>query len=931
MNKYEKLAELGQSIWYDFIERDFVLNGEMQKLINSGLRGMTSNPTIFEKAIGTGKLYDGDIESTILETTDPYKVYEKIALKDIAEAADLMLPVYEKTTGLDGYVSIEVSPDLAFDAKNTIKDAVRIFVELKRKNIMIKVPATNEGIEAVEELISHGINVNVTLIFSIENYVKVAEAYIAGLEKLLEAGGDISKVASVASFFVSRLDSKLDPILESKNAKELLGTIAVANSKLAYKVYQEMFTSDRWQKLEKIGARPQRLLWASTGTKNPNYADTLYIDELIGYNTVNTVPPATLNSFMDHGEVKLTLTKDVNIAEQQFAKLKELNINLTQITDQLQEEGIKSFVNSFNGLLNTIGEKINKIMKAKMEEVKYFNIDLEIINTLPKYIDEKIAERIWKKDFTIWANSPTEITNRLGWLNITDKSEAEINNIELLAKELNADGITGALLLGMGGSSLAPEVFAKTFGIKNGYLNLSVLDSTHPESVDKYRKELNFEHTLFIVSTKSGGTVETFSFMKYFYNEAIKELGIDKAGNHFIAITDPGSGLESVAKELNFRKIFINDPNIGGRYSALSLFGMVPAGLIGVNLKTLLDRTKSVIAYSKLNNLELNTGLKIGGIMGKYSQMGKDKLTFILSKKVNNFGVWVEQLIAESTGKSGKGILPVDGELVYNFDGYLNDRVFVYIHTKDENENNEKVNKLINAGKPVIECVMEDVYNLAAEFYRWEIATAVSCVELKMNPFDQPNVESAKIGARAMVEEYKTSGNLPEITKYYSDDFIEVYSNTKITKAEELLPDFFSSINEIKEKTGLTPYLSIHAYIYTTEKTDELLNGLRNKITEKYKIATTLGYGPRFLHSTGQLHKGDAGNGLFIQILDLTGEKTAIPDNAGEDKSSISFGVLVRAQALGDRKALLDNGRKVLTIVLKGNKEEAINKLSAGL
>ncbi len=927
MNKYEKLSELGQSIWYDFIEREFVLNGELQKLINSGLRGMTSNPTIFEKAISTGKLYDADIESTIVKTTDPYSVYEAVALKDIAEAADLMLPVYEKTDGLDGYVSIEVNPDLAFEAKKTFDDAVRIFVELKRKNIMIKVPATNEGIEAVEELIAHGINVNVTLIFSIENYKKVAEAYISGLEKLLAAGGHLSKVASVASFFVSRLDSKLDPILQAKNADELLGTIAVANSKLSYKLYQEIFTSERWKELEKHGARAQRLLWASTGTKNPKYPDTLYIDELIGFNTVNTVPPATLNCFMDHGTVDVTLTKDVEKAEQQFNRLKELGINLTTITDELQEEGVKAFVNSFKGLLNTIGQKINNIMKSKMENVKYFNIEQEIINTLPKYIDEKIAERVWEKDFTIWSDSPTEITNRLGWLTITEKSKSEIKNIELLAKELNAEGITGAVLLGMGGSSLAPEVFAKTFGIKEGYLNLSVLDSTHPESVEKYRSGLNFEHTVFIVSTKSGGTVETFSFMKYFYNETIKELGIDKAGKHFIAITDPGSGLESVAKELKFRKIFINDPNIGGRYSALSLFGMVPAGLIGVDLKTLLGRTESVIESSKLNNLELNTGLKIGGIMGKYSLMGKDKLTFILSEKVNNFGVWVEQLIAESTGKLGKGILPVDGEKVYDYDGYLNDRVFVYIHTKEENGNNEAVTKLINAGKPVIECVMTDVYDLAAEFYRWEIATAVSCVELKMNPFDQPNVESAKIVARFMVEEYKTKGSLPEITKYFSDESIEVYSETKITNTNKLLPEFFSSIDELKEKTGLVPYLSIHAYINTTEKTDELLNALRNKITEKYKIATTLGYGPRFLHSTGQLHKGDAGNGLFIQFLDETGEKIDIPNNAGEDKSSISFGVLVRAQALGDRKALLDNGRKVLTVLLKGDKEEAINKL----
>ncbi len=927
MTKLEKLAELGQSIWYDFIEREFVTKGKLESLISDGLRGITSNPTIFEKAISTGKLYDDDIKNIITKTTDAYEVYEALAIKDIAAAADLMLPVYEKTNGKDGYVSIEVNPTLAFDAKKTFDEAVRLFTTLKRKNIMIKVPATTEGIASIEELIAHGINVNVTLIFSIDNYKKVAEAYIRGLEKLLAAGGKLNLVSSVASFFVSRLDTSLDKILVEKGANDLCGKFGVANSKLAYKLYQEIYSSSTWQKLAENGATPQRLLWASTGTKNKAYSDTLYVDELIGFNTVNTIPPATLDAFIDHGTIEERLTKDVESAEAAFNKLKELGISIDEVTDKLQAEGIKAFEDSFNLLLNTLANKINTFVKEKFDSVKYYNINQTYLNKLTTYIDDKIAEKIWEKDYTIWSNSPTEITNRLGWLDVSEKSKNEIESIKDLACELNGEGITYAVLLGMGGSSLAPEVFANTFGHKEGFLKLKVLDSTHPDVVKQIEESLDYEKTLFIVSTKSGGTVETFSFMKYFYNKALINLGIDRVGYHFIAITDPGSGLETAAKELGFRKIFLNDPNIGGRFSALSLFGMVPAGLLGIDLELLLNRVDAAIKCSKLNNLEFNSGLKIGALIAKYAKDKKDKLTFILSEKYKNFGVWVEQLIAESTGKLGNGILPVDGEPIYETKYYSPDRVFVYIHTKEEKELNESVNKLIELGAPVIECITEDIYDLGSEFYRWEFATAVAGVELKINPFDQPNVESAKVVARAMVKEYQESGKVPMPNIYYEDDEILTFDPVKDNLVENIVSGLADNIDLLTNKTELTPYFAIQAYLKYNNKIDELLQNLRKKITEKYKIATTLGYGPRFLHSTGQLHKGDAGNGIFLQILDETGEALPIPDNAGSEKSSVSFGVLVRSQALGDRKALLDNNRVVFTLVIKNNVESVLSKL----
>jgi glucose-6-phosphate isomerase len=516
---------------------------------------------------------------------------------------------------------------------------------------------------------------------------------------------------------------------------------------------------------------------------------------------------------------------------------------------------------------------------------------------------EKIVERIWQKDHTVWSNDPNEITNRLGWLVSPVTSLKAFEEIDQFVRGVTEEGFTKVLLMGMGGSSLAPEVFSLVFGSGKGYPELFVLDSTDPEAVMEYDKKLSSGKTLFIVSTKSGGTVETFSFMKYFFNQTLKRIGKNEAGKSFIAITDPGSGLEKAAKELNFRKIFLNDPDIGGRYSALSFFGIVPAALIGIDIKKLLKRAEDISSASKSGD---SFAGKLGGAIAELAKQGKDKLTFIMSKEISSFGGWVEQLIAESTGKNGKGILPVDGESVENPEYYSDDRLFIYMHLKNDTKDRDAVKKLIDAGHPLIEIILEDIYDLGEQFFIWELAAAVAGWWLGIQPFDQPDVESAKILAKQMVKEYQEKGKLPEQQAVLSDGKIKVFGDIKINSVDETLKAFLD--NSVTEGS----YVSIQAYIKPGKKYDEILRELRMKIMKKYKTAVTVGYGPRFLHSTGQLHKGDAGNGLFIQFTSSSENDIPIPDNPGEDKSSISFGVLKSAQALGDRQALLDKGRKVL-------------------
>ena len=361
MSKLNKLAELGQSVWLDFISRKLLTSGELIKLRELGVRGMTSNPTIFDKAISKSSDYDEDIKQLVLKGLAVEDIYEKLALKDIGLAADEMRKVYDETDGLDGYISIEVNPLLANNTQETIKQAKHLFKALGRPNIMIKIPGTEEGLPAITEVLGSGINVNVTLIFSTESYRKVVEAFIAGLEKYDSSGGDIRRHASVASFFVSRVDTAVDKELEAKGNKELLGKIAIANSKLAFEISEEMFGSERWKSLEAKGARKQRLLWASTGTKNPAYSDVLYIDELIGPDTVNTMPPETLNAFVDHGKVESTLNIGINEAKAQLKELKKLGIDINKITDKLLVDGVKSFSDSFESLLGSLKEKVKKI------------------------------------------------------------------------------------------------------------------------------------------------------------------------------------------------------------------------------------------------------------------------------------------------------------------------------------------------------------------------------------------------------------------------------------------------------------------------------------------------------------------------------------------------------------------------------------------
>ena len=528
---------------------------------------------------------------------------------------------------------------------------------------------------------------------------------------------------------------------------------------------------------------------------------------------------------------------------------------------------------------------------------------------------ERVYERILARDHTVWRPDPTEIANRLGWLDSPRVMRDAIGPIGQFIDAVRAEGYTHALLLGMGGSSLAPEVFHAVLGVADGFLDLSVLDSTQPAGILAQARTLDPARTLFLPATKSGGTVETLSLLKYFYNRTADALGREEAGRHFAAITDPGSGLEVLAHRLGFRRVFRNDPDIGGRYSALSYYGLVAAGAIGADLGRLLNRAERA-------TVDPQPGIQLGAFLGAGFLAGRDKLTLIASPAARALGAWIEQLIAESTGKDGKGLLPVDLEPEYPAHAYGPDRLFV--HLRLDAEADARAQAIAAAGHPLLCLQLADAYDLSAAFFHWEMAAAIAGFFLGIHPFDQPDVEGAKEQARRMVVAYQLYGALPASAPDLVDG-LALYGPVQ----GETLPKALTHFLVRGAREGA--YIALQAHLPPTPATTAALQDMRRQLLARTGLATTLGFGPRYLHSTGQLHKGDAGRGLFIQLTADSGEDAPIPDEAGAAASSITFGVLAQAQALGDRQALADRGRAVLRIHLGADIAAGIAQLRRAL
>ncbi|NLE52109.1 MAG: bifunctional transaldolase/phosoglucose isomerase [Chloroflexi bacterium] len=944
-NRLIEIQKHGQSIWMDFITRGLMTSGKLQKLVERGIVGMTSNPTIFAKAIGDGDEYDDTIK-TLLDL-DATTIYEKLAIADIQAAADVLLAVYDRTDGEDGYVSLEVSPLLAYDTDTTLSEAKRLFAAVDRPNVMIKIPGTEEGLDAIEEALYAGININITLLFSLENYAKVVERYLRALERRADEGLDIAQIASVASFFLSRIDTVVDNLLESnirtarmrgsfestEHTRRMMGQAAIASAKLVYGHFLDVFNGPRWERLVAAGARVQRPLWASTSTKNPAYPDTYYVDALIGPHTVNTLPPATIEAFDDHGTVARTIDQDIDGASKLMRDLAEAGVQMDKVTQQLQSDGVESFANDYRRLLDTVEGKRQVMLTGVMahQDAAIAGFETTVEDTLACLDREHIPQRIWEKDASVWKEEIARqqaIRDRLGWLDVVNAPDEFYTPLLALRDEVRETGYTHALLLGMGGSSLATEVLRQTFGVLDGFPNLLVLDTTDPQAIRLATEEIDLDRTLFIVSSKSGTTIETISLYKMFYS-LVKERRGSAAGDQFCVITDAGSPLEKTARDNGFKYIFLNPADIGGRYSALSYFGLVPAVVMGLDIERLVENARRMAtACGPTIPTAKNPAVWLGAAMYALAQRGADKLTLVASPGIDTFGLWVEQLIAESVGKEGRGIVPVANLVPSEARDFDDDRFFVYLRLDGaSDELDHQVDLLKHTGQPVVTLTIEDAYALGGEFFRWEFATAVLGYLLQIDPFDQPNVGESKAKTKALLDYLKEHGAARREEPVLDEDGLQFYADPRTVETLRRIGeqrgfhygDLINLLLAHMAQARSGDYIALMAYLAPTEKHDKLLAAIRNELGHATMRAVTLGYGPRFLHSTGQLHKGGPNTGVFIQITVENNEEIPIP---GEP---YDFMALKRAQARGDLEALQAKGRRVVRFHLP------IGSVSAGL
>ncbi len=943
MNPLQQLHDQGQSVWLDEIRRSMLNDGELARMVrDDGLCGVTSNPSIFEKAIAGSADYRPQMEE-LLRVAAPatVEVYEQLAVDDIRRAAAVLRGVYDASCGADGFVSLEVAPHLAHDTEGTVAEALRLWSRLDSPNVMIKVPGTPEGIPAIRRLIAAGVNVNVTLLFSRRGYAEVVEAYLSGLEARAASGGALDRIASVASFFVSRIDTSIDRRLDElaeqaegarrSELEALRGRAAVANAKLAYRTGRELFSGPRWQALADRGAQVQRLLWASTSTKNAAYRDVMYVEDLIGPDTVNTIPPATLAAFRDHGVVRPVLDEGLDEAEQALAELEAAGISLDTVTDELLADGVRLFAEAFDRLMEVVGRARTEILAGRARRMRA-SLPAALEGALERvrsnWTETDGTKRLWSHDAGLWTGA--DEARWLGWLDVVERQRRRLGRFAELAAD--ASSFDHVLLLGMGGSSLAPEVFSQTFGRVPGHPRLAILDSTDPDQVRSVEAGLDLGRTLFVVASKSGTTLETRLFMRHFLARAADSVGTEEAPKRFIAITDPGSELEREAGERGFRAVLHGEPEIGGRFSALSDFGIAPAAMMGVDVARLLDRAAAMAAASGPGVTAVdNPGVALGLLLGAAARAGRDKLTLVASPGIADLAAWLEQLVAESTGKRGRAIIPIAGERLGPPEVYGDDRLFVELALAGEADaaRDAALERLAAAGRPVVRITLDDRYDLGGELLRWEIATAVAGAVLGINPFDQPDVEASKMATGELTAAYERTGSLPTTAPLAAADGLTLFADDAWAQrllaaagGQRMVPALLKA-----HLAALAPgdYFAVLAWLEMNDAHAAAFDQLRHLVRDARRVATCVGFGPRFLHSTGQAYKGGPDTGVFLAVTAGDRDDLALPGMRA------TFGVVHSAQALGDLQVLAERGRRALRVDLGDDSAAGLARLLAAV
>lgn len=839
-----------------------------------------------------------------------------MAIADLRQTAGVLRGVFEDPRVGDGYVSMEVAPDLSHDTAGTVAEAQRLWAAVDRPNLMIKVPGPVEGIPAIRHSIGEGISANITMLFSTRLYEQVVEAYLSGLENRVAGGGQIARLSSMARFFISPIDSAIDSAVDSKVSERLQGRVSTANGKLSYARFGEMITGGRWQALHARGALLQRILCTSIRTKNPALSDVSDVQALIGSDTLDTIPPATCEAFQAHGVAHTTLTEDLPAAWAVLADLAGEGVDQDEVTDTRVDAGLEKFLEAQRMLLASVEQSLQL-----PERLKSATLACSFPDGLGGQVDAVIEDwesdgkdaRLWNGDAGLWTGG--DEAHGLGWLGVAMGQLVHVDRFAMLVGDVRTDGFTHAVVLGMDGSSLCSDVLSLTIPATKGLPRLRVLDSTDPQQIITLESELDLSKTLFFVSLKSGTTLEPNIFGAYFRASLIEVLGAEEAGRHFVAIADPDAALERLAESDGYRAVFHGWPTIGGRYSTPSNFGMIPGAAVGVDVLGLLGRAGRIVhaCAASLPAVD-NPALQLGAIIGAAATAERDKITMIASTGIRGLGAWLAQLLAESTGKEGKGVIPVDWNPLSGADVYGPIRVFVDLRltSDDDAEQETRVQFLDQAGQPVVRIVLTEVPDLGGEFFRWEFPTAVAGSMIGIGPFDQPDVEETKIATRKLTDAYDQSGSLPEHTWFGGNDGLrlsaDVPNAAEIATATDETASLDSYLAAHLGGTEPGDYLALLAYQPMTSEREGLLREIRVLIRDRMRVATCVGFGPCFQYSTGQAYKAGPNPDVFLQI---TCQDTVDLPVTGH---AYTFEVVKEAQARGDFDALADKGRRALRV-----------------
>jgi transaldolase/glucose-6-phosphate isomerase len=740
-----RLIEHGQSYWLDNLSRAMIRDGELERRVaREGLRGITSNPKIFDGAISKGEDYDEQIRDLVARERSIAEIYDALTVADVRDACDVLRRVYDGSDGSDGFVSLEVSPYLAHDAEASLAEARRLFSAVDRPNLFIKIPGAPVAVPAIEEALFQGINVNITLLFSIESYEAVARAYVRALERRAAAGRPIDRVASVASFFLSRIDVLVDELLGHRIRPDarpatrpelLLGKAAVANAKLAYQSFKRIFSGDRWTALRSKGARVQRVLWASTSTKDPLYGDVRYVEPLIGPDTVNTMPAKTIAAFGDHGVVADTLEQGVEESRRVMDDLRAAGIDLERVTWQLLNEGVRKFIDPYDDLMSTLAEKRCRFLgaHAARQSIAPGAVESDVSSALESFATRRFGARLFARDPGLWASRPRDAeTTRSGlaWLAL-EECGAAAKEIRAFAKEARSGALRHVVLLGTGGgvcAAVCREILASAGGAE-----LTAIDETDPGAI-RAVEHGDPAKAVFVVGS---ATAEKPRLYQHFWSR-LEEAGVAAPERHFVAVAGPGTRLADEARKRRFLRCFETALDGAGPYGALAPSGLVAMALVGIDIEALLGAALQMrIGCGPEVPAAANPALHLGALLGMAARAGRDKVTLAFSEALQPFARWLEPLLAASASIDGPGLLPVGGEALGSPDAYREDRVFVSLRLEEERDQRraEALAALEEAGHPVVRIELADRLGIGGEIFRWQLAAATAAAVLGANPF----------------------------------------------------------------------------------------------------------------------------------------------------------------------------------------------------